>query len=93
MDSVIVMQGSAVLEEEDELVALVGRLAVQSRCERVAAYRQLQATSHMTQQLNGRSLANYDVPYMFNHGSLGNTRIGFAIAVLGLSAPIRASTR
>ena len=57
MDSVIVMQGSAVLEEEDELVASIGL----PRCERVAAYRQLQATSHMTQQLNGRSLDEYDV--------------------------------
>ena len=55
------MQGKTVLEEEDELVALVGRLAAQSKCDRVAAYRQLQACSHMTQQLNGRSLDEYDV--------------------------------
>ena len=54
-------QGGTVLEEEDELVAAVGRLAAQSKCERVAAYRQLQAVSHMTQQLNGRSLDEYDV--------------------------------
>ena len=54
-------QGPAVLGEEDELVAKVGRKAAQWRCERTAAYRQLQAVSHMTQQLNGKSLDKYDV--------------------------------
>jgi hypothetical protein len=54
MDSVIVMQGKTVLEEEDELVASVGRLAAARKCDRVAAYRQLQAVSHMTQQPDAR---------------------------------------
>ena len=88
------MQGNAVLEDEDDLAPLIASLARQeSKLDRVSAYRQLQAVSHMMSQLCGRSLADFDVPYMFNHGFLGNTRIGFAIAVLGLSAPIRASTR
>ena len=49
------------MEEEDGLVSSVGRLAAQSKCDRVAAYRQLQALSHMTQQLNKKSLDDYDV--------------------------------
>jgi hypothetical protein len=61
VDSVTVMQGKAVLEEEDELIALIGQKAAHAKIERVAAYRQLQACSHMTQLLNGRSLDDYDV--------------------------------
>ena len=55
------MQGSKVLEEEDELIATVGQKAAEGKCDRVAAYRQLQACSHMTKQLHGRSLDDYDV--------------------------------
>ena len=48
------------LGEEDELTTFVGRLADAMKCERVAAYRQLQAISHMTSQLHHKSLDDYD---------------------------------
>ncbi len=50
---------------EDELTEEVGRLAIERKLDRVAAYRQLQACSHMTEQLHGRSLDDYDVPEVY----------------------------
>jgi hypothetical protein len=57
-----IVPGKDVMEEEDELTAIVGHIAAAHKCERVCAYRQLQAISHMTKQLHNRSLDDYDEP-------------------------------
>ena len=58
-----VVPGKNVYDEEDLLTPVIGRMAAENRLTRVAAYRQLQATSHMTEQLHGRSLDEYDIEH------------------------------
>ena len=56
-----ILPGKDVHESELVLTHGISVLAAENRCERVAAYRQLQAISHMCEQLQGRGLNDYDV--------------------------------
>ena len=58
-----IVPGKDVYEAEDELTLAVGQLAAERRVERVSAYRQLQALSHMTAQLHRRNFDDYDIPH------------------------------
>ena len=54
--------GKQLHESQEVLTDRVSLLALEGNLERVAAYRQLQALSSMTQDLHHRSLDEYDIP-------------------------------
>ena len=57
-----IVPGKDIYASEDYLTGVVSALVLEGKAERVSAYRQLQAVSHMTAQLARRSLDDYVVP-------------------------------
>ena len=51
--------GKNIYEHEDLLAPVISIRAAENKVERVAAYRQLQATSHMLERLVGRGLSDF----------------------------------
>jgi hypothetical protein len=56
-----IVPGKNIYDFEDELTPTVGRLAAEGKLQRVAAYRQIQATSNMSFLLTGRTVDDYEV--------------------------------
>jgi len=56
-----IVPGKNIYDFEDELAPSVGRLALQGKLARVSAYRQIQATSHMSFLLTGKTVDAYEV--------------------------------
>ena len=53
--------GKTIYEHEDLLAPAISIRAAENKVERVAAYRQLQATSHMLERLVGRGLSDFSL--------------------------------